>query len=191
MKKKRHINADEIRNYLNDKQIPEQTIFGGRASKKRKEILNEIFLKYTDVKLLDDGKRVEFTWDNSGQTFQTDLPEKLDYSQFRSVDDFVSYANNFIDLHNSSLEKANSAREAMKEFTKHEHRTYATLQRDADAEIDRLNTIRKQRELNLADMSAESLTIFSTYGKALTRLSDLAKERMKQQSRENDNEQER
>lgn len=187
MEKKQHITEQDLRSYFKEKNVEEKSFFSGRATKKNRELFDEMFMHYTGVRLVDDGTRVEFTW-NNGQTFQTDMPEQFTASKFRTLDEYVAHINEFIDHHNKALENANRAREAMREFTEEEHHMYATLQKDADDEIQRLNTIRKQRELNLADLTADSLAIFHTYGKALSRISDLANERMKRNNKENEQE---
>lgn len=187
MKKRDHINAEEVRKYLKKYDIEEASLFNGRASKKNRKVFDELMFEYTSVRVFDEGKRVEFIWDN-GRPFQMDMPEGFNFSRFNNVDDFVEHVNEFIDHHNGAVEKARFAIEAMREFTEEEYHVYNALQKDVDAEIKRLNTIRKQRELNLADLNTDSLAIFHTYEKSLSRLGDLARERMKRDNKENEQE---
>ncbi len=186
MEEKKPIRIEELKQYFDQQGIDEKKLFNGRPSQKAKGQLDAIFSNFTYACLRENVTRVEFTW-HDRRPFQTNMPEPFEYSKFRSAEDLLEFINGFNEACSRALRKADMSFEVLRGQGREEQERYAVLQKSSESEVNRLNSIRRVRELNLADLNRDTLKVFYDYNKAVEELGRRAQDRLDQKDKDKNN----
>lgn len=177
MKKKQNVSINQVRKHLEAKGIDEQEFFTSKTEEEKKA-LSEVFYAFTGLNITPEGAISEHEGKEGKILIQKH--ESFDSERFyqvQNMEQFVELINVVIDVQNEADKKKDLALEILGDLSEEDRTIQNIITARALGHLENINAIRKERELNIADINRESLEAFSDFNTMIKALSRKAEER--------------
>lgn len=179
MKKKQNVSISQVRKHLEVKGIDEQDFFA-LDNEENKELRSEVFYAFTDLIITNDGVLRDYEDKDGNKLTKKHEFDVERFYQIQNIQQFVELMNDFIDMHNEVYQKKALALEIFNTMSEEDNMIQNRITARALGHLESINTVRKERELNIADIRREHLESFSDFNTMIKAFSIRAEKRFQE-----------